>query len=215
MQAPQTTVSLLSRLRDAHDQAAWREFDHRYREFLLRFCRRRGVPWADAEDVVQHIFVSLTKALADFSYDPARGRFRDYLYRCARNGISAWLARPNRGVQPLDTSVAGRAAPIGAADSDRDAEGERVWEEEWVSHHYRLAMETIRRTFEPRSVAVFDGSIAGASVAELAAEFGMSEQAVHKVRQRIRDRMETLIAQQIREEDGLDVEPVAVRPLAD
>lgn len=212
MQAPQTTVSLLSRLRDPHDEAAWRDFDRRYREFLLRFCRRRGIPLADAEDVVQRVFASLTKALADFTYDPARGRFRDYLYRCARNGISAWLARPNRDVVPLDTSVVGHVTPIGAGDTGRDADAERIWEEEWVSHHYRLAMETIRRTFQARSVALFDRSIAGATVAELAAEFGMSEQAVHKVRQRIRDRMETLIAQQIREEDGLDVEPVAVRP---
>ena len=215
MQAPQTTVSLLSRLRDPHDQAAWREFDHRYREFLVRFCRRQGVPLADAEDVVQRIFTSLTKALADFSYDPARGRFRDYLYRCARNGISAWRARPTRGEQPLDTSAAGHVAPIGAGDGGGDAQGERIWEEEWVSHHYRLAMETIRLSFEPRSVAVFDRSIAGASVAELAAAFGISEQAVHKIRQRIRDRMEVLIARQIREEDGLDVEPAAVRPPAD
>jgi hypothetical protein len=38
-------------------------------------------------------------------------------------------------------------------------------------------------------------------VAELAAATGMTEQAVHKVRQRIRARMEELIATQIARED--------------
>jgi FixJ family two-component response regulator len=65
-------------------------------------------------------------------------------------------------------------------------------------------MTTIRQTFEPRSVEVFERSINGAGVAELAAEFGMSQQAVHKVRQRIKARMEELIALQVREEDRVD-----------
>ena len=50
----------------------------------------------------------------------------------------------------------------------------------------------------------FDRSVAGTKVAELARAFGISEQAVHKVRQRIRDRMEELIAEQVREEDSID-----------
>ena len=51
---------------------------------------------------------------------------------------------------------------------------------------------------------VFERSIAGAGVAELATEFVMSEQAVHKVRQRIKGRMEELIAAQVRDEDRVD-----------
>jgi Cys-tRNA synthase (O-phospho-L-seryl-tRNA:Cys-tRNA synthase) len=87
------------------------------------------------------------------------------------------------------------------------AEDEVAWEEEWVDHHYRLAMATVRESFEPRSVEIFDRSVAGATVAELAGAFSMTEEAVRKVRQRIRDRMEELIAEQVREEDELDTAP--------
>ena len=70
-----------------------------------------------------------------------------------------------------------------------------------MAHHYRLAMQTIRQTFEAKSVEIFDRSVAGETVADLAAAKGMTEQAVHKVRQRIRARMEELIAAQISQED--------------
>lgn len=189
-----TTPSLLLRCADLRDREAWREFDERYRELLLRFCCRRGVPYVDAEDLVQRIFASLTQTLSDFAYDPRRGRFRDYLYRCARNEISKWSARPNRRDRALDSND---GTPDGRDD------GETTWQQEWVAHHYRTAMRTVRDTFDEKSVAIFDRSIGGAKVADLAREFAMSEQAVHKVRQRIRDRMEELIAEQVREEDEI------------
>lgn len=199
MQTPTTRTSLLTRLRDHRDHAAWREFEERYRELLVRFCQKRGLQRADAEDVVQALFTSLARALPQFEYDPARGRFRDYLFRCARNALAKWASRPNRQDQRLDTDV----ARVLAQETEASPADVRLWEQEWVAHHYRLAMETVRRTFEPRSVEIFDRSIAGAKVAELAAEFGMSEQAVHKVRQRIRARMEELVAEQLRAEDEL------------
>ena len=194
-----THISLLSRVKNPADAVAWREFEHRYQELLIRFCRSRGMQQADAEDVVQVVMTSLSRSLPGFAYDPAKGRFRDYLFRCARNAISQWAARPNRGASALDSHVLARHA--GREDDPALA---RAFEQEWIAHHYRLAMITIRSTFEARSVELFDRSVAGATVAELASALGMSEQAVHKVRQRIKVRMEELIAHQIREEDEPD-----------
>jgi RNA polymerase sigma-70 factor (ECF subfamily) len=196
----QTSTSLLSRVRNPADHEAWLEFDRRYRGLLLSYCRRRGVQHVDSEDLVQKVLTNLTTTLTQFAYDPQRGRFRDYLYRSAKNAISEWAARPNRHWQPLVPDDTAAERPGGSA-SDPDS---ALWEQEWVAHHYRLALETVRRTFDARSVEIFDRSVAGAKVADLAREYGMSEQAVHKVRQRIRDRMEELIAQQVREEDDVD-----------
>ncbi len=201
----QTSTSLLSRVRNTADHEAWCEFDRRYRGLLLAYCRRRGVPHVDAEDLVQKVLTSLTTTLPQFVYDPERGRFRDYLYRSAKNAMIEWAARPNRRWQPLDTHDAAMDRP-GDAACDADA---TLWEQEWVAHHYRLALETVRQTFDARSVEVFDRSVGGAKVADLAREYQMSEQAVHKVRQRIRDRMEELIAQQVRAEDDVDGSSVA------
>lgn len=192
-----TQPSLLLRVRDPSDQLAWREFEAKYGELVLRYCRRRGLQPADCEDVRQLVWLHLAKGLRSFEYDPNRGRFRSYLGQVVRSAISRLFARPDHANRALDTSV--RAV----ADAGRDAE-DAQWEQEWIDHHYRLAMVAVRATFDPRSVQIFDQLLAGAPVATVASAFKTSEQAVHKVKQRIKARLQELIARQVREEDEPD-----------
>jgi RNA polymerase sigma-70 factor (ECF subfamily) len=196
MNADTTRPSLLSRVRDPANQQAWSEFDARYRDLILGYCRARGIQHFDAEDVRQAVMLNLSAALRGFEYRPDRGRFRDYLGRVVRGAISRVVARPNRPVGGLSMSeVADETESCDPADDP-------LWESEWVSHHYRLAMETIRTQFDPRSVEAFEALVAGRSVEQAALDFDMSEQAVHKVKQRIRDRMRELVARQIAEENA-------------
>lgn len=196
MAVPPTSISLLSRCRDITDQEAWRELDRRYRELLLRFCRRRGLGHMEAEDVVQRVFLGLTRSLPAFVYDRERGRFRDYLFRAVRNSISLVIRCPNAGVGTVSLRDDFAEAPA--------ADEVQAWEEEWVAHHYRRALAVIRVNLESHTIAVFERSLAGASIAELQAEFGLSDHAIYKIRHRIRTRLQELIQEQIREEDCID-----------
>ncbi|MDX2197902.1 MAG: sigma-70 family RNA polymerase sigma factor [Phycisphaerae bacterium] len=205
MAVPSTAISLLSRCRDTSDQRAWRELDERYRELLLRFCRRRGLAAIEAEDIVQRVFVGLAKSLPAFTYDRSRGRFRDYLFRCTRNSIYQFARCPERGLSPLPPDEGGILVDDSAVSPAESAS----WEAEWVAHHYRLALTAVRRDFEPQSMAVFERCMAGASVQEVMRELGMSEAAVQKARQRVRIRMQELIVEQVREEDRVDEEPIS------
>lgn len=195
MSAEQTQPSLLVRVRNPGDQAAWREFDAKYRPLILGYCRARGLQASDSEDVRQIVMINLMKALPNFEYQPGRGRFRHYLGRAVRHAIAHFFSRPNRAGVALDSRV------LAAVAAD-DAEGaDDVWEQEWVRHHFRIAMETVRATFEPRSVAVFDRMLAGAEAEALAREYDTTPAAIHKIKQRIRDRLKELIDEQVREED--------------
>lgn len=194
-----TPPSLLMRVRDPADRSAWREFDHRYREWLIRFFRRRNVPFADAEDLVQRVFANLTTSLPQFTYDPNRGRFRDYLLRCARNALAEWANCLGRKGATLYSY--GSAGP---ASDELDPAEAQIWEEEWISHHYRLAIQTLKETVSERDIAILERSMNGATIADMMKEFELEEAAVYKARQRIRERMESLIAAQIAEEDRTD-----------
>lgn len=196
MEQRETRASLLSRLRDAGDDAAWREFDDTYRELIVRYCRARRLQAADAEDVRQIVMFNLSRALRTFDYDPARGRFRHYLCRTVRHAIFQHQARPNDRENVIDNFDG-----LAVLESDDAGDADDLWEREWMDHHYRLAMKTIRATFEPRSVEAFDKLLSGAPVDRVAEQLGMTTQAVHKVKQRIRDRMMELVRQQIRDED--------------
>jgi RNA polymerase sigma factor (sigma-70 family) len=192
-----TRPSLLLRLRDPADAAAWSEFDHCYRDLILGYCRRRGMQHADAENVRQTVMVNLSKATqGSFSYHPERGRFRNYLARMVQNAIHQHFSRPNQAHQRLATEMSATLADPATDSTDT------LWEEEWVRHHFRLAMVQVRSSFDVRSVRMFERLLDGAPVAAVAAEFSVSSQAVHKVKQRIRNRMEELIARQVSLEDS-------------
>jgi len=192
-----TRISLLSRVRDGSDDAAWVEFENRYRDLILRYALARGVQHADADDICQIVMMSLATALRSFRYSSERGRFRDYLGRVVRNAVARHRSRPNRTTVSLD-NFGDPSEPTEGTDEE-----DLRWEQEWVNHHYRLAMQTIRRTFEAKSVEVFGRLVEGASVGDVAAAYEMTEQAVHKIKQRIRARLAELIAAQVRDEEEI------------
>ncbi len=194
-----TSPSLLSRVRDAADEVAWREFDGRYGELIVRFCCRCGLQHPDAEDIRQVVMTKLAKALRSFHYSRERGRFRSYLGCVVRNEVARHFSHPNAPSSEVDTD------DVDAVDSACHPElSEEQWEREWVHHHLRLAMMTIRETFDARSVEVFECLLRGDSVDSAAGSFSMTTQAVHKVKQRIRSRLKQIVAAQIRDEEEPD-----------
>ncbi len=198
LDADVTRISLLSRVRNGTDGAAWAEFENRYRDLVVRYALAQGVQHADADDICQVVMMSLAKALRNFHYSSERGRFRTYLGRVVRNAVARFRSRPNSFALSLDNSV-GAADDIAGGD-----QADALWEQEWIDHHYRLALRTVRETFDPQSVKIFERLVDGRTVDEVAATYHTTEQAVHKIKQRIRARMAELIAAQVREEDEPD-----------
>jgi RNA polymerase sigma-70 factor (ECF subfamily) len=82
-----TRLTLLQRVRDLANQGAWKEFVALYRPLLLRYLRARvrahHLDEADLADILQNIFIKLSREMPRFSLDPERGRFRSYLWRVA------------------------------------------------------------------------------------------------------------------------------------
>lgn len=194
MEPDSTQPSLLARLRDSTDAAAWRRFDARYGELIIGYCRSRGLQLSDAEDVRQLVMFNLAKVLPSFEYRRDRGRFRAYLGIVVRNAIARHVSRHTTREAVLGTGVleelaGGREAPDAA------------WEEQWVRHHCRAALNTLRRTYDARSVDFFDRLLAGEPIGALAKEFGMTPENARKVKQRVKDRLKTMVVEQIRDED--------------
>ena len=192
-----THPSLLLRVSDPEDQTAWSEFDQRYGELILRYCHRCGLQHSDAEDVRQIVLVSLVSALRSFEYQPKRGRFRSYLGRVVRNAAIRYATRPESRL----TVLAMDGTTYDAADDDPPDER---WEQEWVAYHLRRAMQTIRQTIDPARVEIFDRLLAGASVTQVAREYEMTTDAIHKIKQRTRDQLKQIIATQIDDEGSID-----------
>src|SRR5438132_14022728 len=94
-----TRASLLVRLRDPKDRAAWQQFVELYGRLVYGFVRQRGLQDADAADLTQEVFLAVAQAAGRWQYDPRKGTFRGWLYGLTRNKIAKFLQR--RRSQPV------------------------------------------------------------------------------------------------------------------
>jgi RNA polymerase sigma-70 factor (ECF subfamily) len=93
-----TSVSLLERVRQPHDQLSWERFVFLYTPLLLGWAHKLGAKGPDAQDLVQEVFGLLVRTLPTFNYRPHLS-FRGWLWRVTFN---KWSERQRRGcVDPV------------------------------------------------------------------------------------------------------------------
>ncbi len=189
-----THVTLLKRLADGEDPAAWRDFYERYGELIRGFAVRQGLQAADCDDVVQETLMALTKSMPQFRYEPAKGKFRSYLKTVVLHTIFRRSRQKHGEVALEDVEAAvGKAAD----DTDTDAR----WEAEWRRYHVRTAMRTIEAEFNEQDRASFDAyAVAARDARETAESLGLSVDQVYQAKSRILRRLAQLVEEQVREE---------------
>src|SRR3954447_25293336 len=94
--APKTRPSLLLRIRDARDGAAWAQFVQVYAPLIYAYARKHGLQDADAADVTQESLGVVAGAVRGLDYDPRRGSFRGWLFAVVRNRLRSFWARQDR-----------------------------------------------------------------------------------------------------------------------
>ncbi|TWU38618.1 RNA polymerase sigma factor [Novipirellula artificiosorum] len=112
---PETSHSLIARVSDPSDAASWAEFLAIYQPVIFRMARRRGLQIADAQDVLQQVFLSVARSIDGWEATEGRAPFRAWLTTIARNAITKSLSRrPSDGRIRLRVIVleSGSSIPI-------------------------------------------------------------------------------------------------------
>lgn len=191
--SPATRQSLLVRLKDPRDTQAWTEFVAIYAPLVDRLARARGLQEADAADLAQEVFRAVAGAIGRYDPDPARGSFRGWLFRIARNLIINLLA-------------ARRARPQASGDSDvrelldqvpaPDGAETILFEAEYRRRLFHWAAEQVRGEFRDATWKAFwSTAVEGKPPAEAAAVAGISVGAVYIARSRVMARLRAVIEQ--------------------
>lgn len=190
---PETRASLILRLPNAADVAAWDEVVAIYRPLILRLAGRRGMQPADAEDLAQEVFTSVARSVSNWLEREDRGSFRAWILAIARNAAVHLLTR--RRTKPLgqggDAALEQFAeipAPPGPLSSEFDGEYRReVFR--WASDKVRDAVS------ESTWQAFWLTHIEGMDLAAAAEKLGMSMGNMYIARSRVMARLKELVEQ--------------------
>ena len=178
---PDTSHSLIFRVKNPADGAAWTEFLGIYQPVVFGMARRRGLQDADAQDVMQQVFLSISKSIEGWIPGDLQPPFRAWLTTIARNAITKALTRRPRDAATGSTSM----VELLDAQPDPQATTAEILAEA-RKELIRWATEQIRSEFsEATWNAFWRTAIEGVPIAEVAKSTGRSAGAVYVGRYRV------------------------------
>src|SRR5262245_40445790 len=159
--APETRLSLLLRLCDRGDDAAWSRFVDLYGPLVYGQARRAGLSDADAADRMQEVLMAVARGVE--RYDAGRGPFRKWLYTVTMNKLRSFWKKSSREPESADlNAIADNANP------------DEQWEKEYRQRLFAAGCDMVKLRVDPLHWRVFWlAAVEGRAGAAIAAECGV------------------------------------------
>ncbi len=187
--ATSTHATLLERLRDGADALAWDEFFAYYWPTIYGFARHRGCSPHTAEEIVQDVMLKVFQHRDVYQYDPARGRFRDWLGAVVRNQVAEYRRRPANRLRGVGGDSGGDLLEQAVDEQGPDA----AWEAAFENSVLLALLDVVRRETSPRTYLAFELiALEGLPGREVARLTGLSRNAVYKAHKRVLQRLAEL-----------------------
>jgi RNA polymerase sigma-70 factor (ECF subfamily) len=175
--------SLLLRVR-AQDREAWERLVSLYGPLVYRWCCQAGLQAADAADAGQEVFRAVARRITGFRRDFPGATFRGWLRTITRNKVLDHWRRQRQGVRGRGGSEAQQQLlqlPADDSGADQATEATLV---------YHQALTLLRTEFEERTWQAFwRVAVNDRNPADVAAELGMTLNAVYLAKSRILRRL--------------------------
>ncbi len=191
-QNPPTRASLILRLKDTEDAAAWQDFTEIYQPLIYSLARRRGLQEADAYDLTQEVLTRVARSIASWDPDPERGSFRGWLATITRNMVVQFFRKKNRLPQTGDRTeireLLNNSPGNSNETSDFDLEHDR--------QIFAWAAKKIRPQVEPTTWQAFWlTAVKNQPIQETADQLGITRGAIYVARSRVIDRLKKAVQQ--------------------
>jgi RNA polymerase sigma-70 factor (ECF subfamily) len=141
---------------------------------------------SDAADVLQEVFQAVTRGLVSFRREREEDTFRGWLWTIARNK----LRDHHRRRQDRPQAIGGSEAQAQLAEIAADGPNVEPTPLDENNLIFRRGLELVRAEFEERTwLAFLRTTVDGASPADVAAELGITVNAVYKAKSRVLARL--------------------------
>ncbi len=198
MANPDTRPSLILRLGDRADDAAWAEFMEIYEPILFRLASRWGLQDADAREVVQETLLAVANAIPQFS-SAGRGAFRAWLNTITRNKLADHLAKRSKQERGSGDSQIQHWLDQQACETSSAS----IWDWQAKRQIFAWAADRARhQVSESTWAAFYRTSVGGEPVAEVAKDLGLREGMVYVARSRVMARLRQHVETWTKQEEG-------------
>jgi RNA polymerase sigma-70 factor (ECF subfamily) len=182
----ETSASLLQRLRERPDERSWQRLDDLYRPLLRRWLQRDPSLTNDLDDLVQDVMTVLVREVPRFQRQRT-GSFRHWLRTITVNRLKHYY-RSRRRLPRLLGSALGTSNLAQLVDP-ASALSQR-WDQEHDQHVLQRLLELLQGEYQPATVTAFRRLLFDqAAPAQVAAELGLSVNAVLIAKSRVLNRL--------------------------
>lgn len=165
------------------DEAAWERFYNFYAPLIRLHGRDCGLKNENLEDLIQNVMITLSNQMPGFVYDPAKGRFRDYLRRIIRARAYDMLRKIYRQER------------IPYEESD-DVWQNDLFDEEWREHILKCSMEKLKDVVSLRHYQIFYMlDVRHCKVKTLAEMYRMPPVSIYSIRNRVEAKLREIVRQ--------------------
>jgi len=200
---PTTNASLVLRLRDCEDEAAWSEFVQIYQPLIRNLVRRKGFQEADAAELTQDVLLVVMRAVKRFEPDRQRGSFRGWIFTITRRLLINFLSSPARRlVGSGRTSVLERLLE----QPNRNEAESQVFDLELKRRLFEWAAKRVKEQVEPATWEAFwRTAVLAMPVTKVGHELGLKPGAVYVAKSRVMHQLRLAVEKQLESGDLSEV----------
>ena len=182
-----TSVSLLDRLHENTDPAAWQRLVDVYSPLIRGWLRKHSVQDSDADDLVQEVLAVVIRRFPGFQHNQRTGAFRAWLraitINCARD---FWKANRIRPHVPGGSDFGSYLDQL----ADPDNPLSKAWDRDHDLHVARKLLEMIEPQFSESTWKAFRRvALEGIAAEQVATELGITVNAVFIAKSRVLSRL--------------------------
>ena len=174
-----TSYTLIHRIKDRYDEAAWEEFVEIYRRYIYMVIRHMEIDMDTTEELTQSILIKLWQKLPEINFIQGNAKFRTWLSKVIYNSVVDHQRSVKRSPNLTELNET----------HGIDSQINKMMDTEWENYIANLALERVKTSFSGKAIEVFEMTRTGKSLEEISIKLDIKQDSVYRLKNRVIGRL--------------------------